>query len=108
MSGADKKRAFPYYTEVQGFDLQRRRLEDDPSRWVGRLTQSSQPSEWLGAVVSAAPWCRYGNALVHYWPVLPASGAAAPCFMHTRVLPSSVSQGRGGAAGVAGTRAEHF
>ena len=32
MSGTDKKRAFPYYSEVQGFELQRRRLEDDPSR----------------------------------------------------------------------------
>lgn len=29
MSG---KRAFPYYSEVQGFELQRRRLEEDPSR----------------------------------------------------------------------------
>lgn len=31
MSG---KRAFPYYTEVHGFELQRRRLEEDPSRWA--------------------------------------------------------------------------
>ncbi|KAL4424909.1 hypothetical protein ABPG77_009638 [Micractinium sp. CCAP 211/92] len=29
MSG---KRAFPFYSEVQGFELQRRRLEEDPSR----------------------------------------------------------------------------
>lgn len=31
MSG---KRAFPFYSEVQGFELQRRRLEEDPSRRV--------------------------------------------------------------------------
>jgi hypothetical protein len=26
------KRQFPYYSKVEGFELQRRRLEDDPSR----------------------------------------------------------------------------
>lgn len=29
MSG---KRAFPFYSEVQGFELQRRKLEEDPSK----------------------------------------------------------------------------
>lgn len=41
MSGPDKKRAFPYYSEVQGFELQRRRLEEDPSRWVGSCSCAS-------------------------------------------------------------------
>lgn len=55
MSGPDKKRSFPYYSEVQEFELQRRRLEDDPSRWVLRRLQQ-QLSRTVGILCSQNPW----------------------------------------------------
>ncbi len=52
MSG---KRAFPFYSEVQGFELQRRRLEEDPSRRVPGAGAASGSS---GGGASGTLLCR--------------------------------------------------
>ncbi|PRW59097.1 DEAD-box ATP-dependent RNA helicase 24 [Chlorella sorokiniana] len=68
MSGPDKKRAFPYYSEVQGFEVQRRRLEDDPSRdaaaprvWQAREQSSFDEYDAITGDVYAAAAAAVGT-----------------------------------------------
>lgn len=101
MSGLDKKRAFPYYSEVQGFEVQRRRLEDDPSR-RGRGTKH-RGVEAHSCACGERPLlcraCRIRRPAAQPAGTLPAA--------HRLAHPASLLQGRGGAAGVAGAGAEH-
>lgn len=56
------KRQFPYYSTVEGFELQRRRLEDDPGRCAARLSScnTSRPSSRSSVRSSVPP-----TALLH-------------------------------------------
>ena len=94
MSG---KRQFPYHTAVQGFELQRRKLEEDPSRWVHCRRRRQ---------------CRRRR---HHrcWPAAVELSLRCLCGYHRDVsvffsLTLSVPflQGEGGAQGVAGAGAD--
>lgn len=71
MSG---KRAFPFYSEVQGFELQRRRLEEDPSR---RAPEQSLPAAAVAVAARSAP-ASWMSGLARHEVAVPCREKEAP------------------------------